>query len=298
MAILNNQLVQSINKFGQLLDLMMNATSRITSDLEIEKEKVAEFNNQLQIQSQESIKKATEDFSSSLKKISDSASSFFEDLKDNNLQSTKGLTDSLNKEKDSLNELLTKFNENLTHSQDMFEKALLAEINNFKDLNSKNLEEQADKDKELILILSNQISTTFNELSRTVSRPFESIEITKLNESIISFSDCITEATNNFKKSSEENNNALIDVRRKINSLNFSNHSNEVNEELLNFKSKIASLGDKLKETSICIENFNHQINTANDQIKQTTEEVSRIPNSFKNNNNSSGKGFLTWFRK
>ncbi len=152
--------------------------------------------------------------------------------------------------------------------------------------------------KELILILSNQISTTFNELSRTVSRPFESIEITKLNESIISFSDCITEATNNFKKSSEENNNALIDVRRKINSLNFSNHSNEVNEELLNFKSKIASLGDKLKETSICIENFNHQINTANDQIKQTTEEVSRIPNSFKNNNNSSGKGFLTWFRK
>ena len=81
-------MVQSINKFGQLLDLMMNATSRITSDLEIEKEKVAEFNNQLQIQSQESIKKATEDFSSSLKKISDSASSFFEDLKDNNLQST------------------------------------------------------------------------------------------------------------------------------------------------------------------------------------------------------------------
>ena len=298
LAILNNQLVQSINKFGQLLDLMMNAKYKITSDQEIEKEKVAEFNNQLQIQSQESIKKATEDFSSSLKKISDSASSFFEDLKDNNLQSTKGLTDSLNKEKDSLNELLTKFNENLTHSQDMFEKALLAEINNFKDLNSKNLEEQADKDKELILILSNQISTTFNELSRTVSRPFESIEITKLNESIISFSDCITEATNNFKKSSEENNNALIDVRRKINSLNFSNHSNEVNEELLNFKSKIASLGDKLKETSICIENFNHQINTANDQIKQTTEEVSRIPNSFKNNNNSSGKGFLTWFRK
>lgn len=296
LAILNNQLVESINKFSHLVDLMLDAISRLGHDIDVESDKMKTFNAEMQKKTQEVLTHSSDTFS---KNLSDQLTAFKETAASVGEAVTKEGESIVKQLETSLVQAQTVFEGNLNQQQqalqkiaETFDSHFTSQISQQKALISSNQEEQAkavEKHKVLVETQLNQLSKIsegiVSEMEKQLKNRVEmfaqklaesnpSLNTATLQESIVDFARSLTEESKTVERLTSS-----LDL--KVRSLLDQTDSNYLTTK--GVVSDINSMRENIKNISNKFEETEKNIETLNTELKATSSKFTDSLDDFKN---------------
>lgn len=237
LALLNNMLVESIQKFEQLLEVMLNATSRVGNDIVVEGEALKSFHQQLQDKTKELDDNWTKLMERNLTSFVETTTVVKKQIQGIEETSLESLNKISAETRVSLNSLVTSFEETLKETSNA----------------------QIKKQEELVLALLNEFKDKLKQDLHSLESSL-AIDSSPLQRSI---KDC-----------SEVLHAQAKDVTQSVDSLQVSLEQFNKDLELFNGISNLNGLAYKIDELQKTISDVTDSLNKSNEEIRKSSEPL------------------------
>ena len=318
LAILNNQLVESINKFSHLVDLMLNTISRLGHDIDVESDKMKAFTAQIQKKTEEVLTQSSENFSHTLSQqlieFKETVGNIGEVIAKEGEHFVEQLETSLKNSQTLFEKNLNQQHETLQKTTEALTSHVTVQISQQKALISNSQEEQTKAAEKYKAVLESQLEQLYkigesvvSEMeghlkdrveifAQSLNESKPSLNTATLQSSILDFahslskeSETLAKLTNslelkvsNLLKQTDSNSLSTNNAITAINSMRES--INTINSKFDETEKNIETLNNELIETS---SKFNHSLdnfkNKLDDELNKKLHSAQKKSGSFLN---------------